>query len=218
MTRKEVAALLREQTGAQQTIRTEKSMEHRALRVLRGWTTDPLYSTTDGRPLDLPIGGEGRTFVSLVRSYGGDVTTIAVLRELERLDVVTRSRLGKLRAKVRKVRTCLRSVSRFKDFSRLLADFSGTAGQLIAQNNPPLYFGFKEMNVSTASQAENFKRSFGRRASLLLDGVEHWQTRQIGKRGNLRVESKAPVQRVGVGVYVVQKQTRSTEAHSRRKR
>jgi len=192
-------------------------MEHRALRVLRGWTTDPLYRTAAGRPVELSIDGEGRTFVSLVRAYGGDVTTISVLRELERLKVVTRSRLGRLRANAGKVRIRLRSVSRFKEFSRLLADFSGTAAQLISDRNPPLYFGYKELEVASGSQAESFKRSFGRRASLLLDGVEHWQSRQVRKRPFPRVGGAGSGQRVGLGVYLVQDLNQPADVNAQRK-
>ena len=192
-------------------------MEHRALRVLRGWTTDPLYRTTTGRPLELPIEGEGRTFVSLVRAYGGDVTTNSVLRELERLEVVTRSRLGRLRASAGKVKVRLRSVSRFKEFSRLLADFSGTAAQLISERNPPLYFGYKELEVASGSQAESFKRSFGRRAALLLDGVEHWQSRQVRRRQALRIGATGSGQRVGLGVYLVQDLNQPGGANAQRK-
>ncbi len=61
---------------------------HGALRVLRGWHTDPRFLSERGRPADLSLHGGGLTFGALVKRHGGDVTPIAVLRELERLAAV----------------------------------------------------------------------------------------------------------------------------------
>jgi hypothetical protein len=192
-------------------------MEHRALRVLRGWIGDPLYQAASGRPTDLPVSGEGRTFASLVRAYAGDVTTMAVLRELERLKAVVRSRTGQLRARPENWKARMRTTARFRDFSRLLADFSDTTAQLIAERDSPLFFGFKELEVTTSAQAERFKHSFGRRASLLLDGVEHWQMRQTGKVRKNKGEQKGSAQRIGLGVYLVHR-SHSADVSPARKR
>jgi hypothetical protein len=160
-----------------------------------------------GGVVALPIQGEGKTFASLVRSHGGDVTTVAVLRELERLQMVTRSECGLLRVKTRHVQAQLRESARFRDFGRLLADFSETAAQVLGESQCQLYFGFKDLNVATESQAARFKTAFGRRASLLLDSVEHWRSREIGNTLRSRRDSKRSGQRVGVGVYLVEGRT-----------
>ena len=100
----------------------------------------------------------------------------------------------------------------------MLADFSGTAAQLISERDPPLYFGFKELSVLTEGQAEKFKQSFGRRASLLLDGVEHWQERQNGKSRSPGDGIGTSAQRIGLGVYLVQNLNPTSAAGARRKR
>ncbi len=217
MTRKEVASYLLYKAQSATTAGPKKQMEHRALRVLRAWTTDPRYKMVTGRLIDLPKDGQGRTFASLVRSYGGDVTTAAVLRELERLRAVTRSNAGLLRVRPGCIRAQLRTSARFRDFSRLLADFSETAGQVLVEREHPLYFGFKELEIATESQAARFKNAFARRASLLLDGVEHWRSKEIGRGNRSRESFKRTAQRIGVGVYLVEGQTRA-EFQSLRKR
>lgn len=215
MTRKEVASYLVSKAPSVSAASPKKQSEHRALRVLRAWTTDPRYKVSSGKVIDLPMEGNGRTFASLVRSYAGDVTTVAVLRELERLGAVTRSNSGLLRVRPGSIRAQLRASARFRDFSRLLADFSDTVGQVLIEREYPLYFGFKDLELATESQAARFKDSFARRASLLLDGVEHWRPRDNGKTS--RDRSRRTAQRIGVGVYLVEGEARS-ESPSFRKR
>lgn len=217
MTRKEVASYLPRKTRGATTANPKKQMEHRALRVLRAWITDPRYKKASGKLIDLPMAGEGKTFASLVRSYGGDVTAVAVLRELERLRVVTRTGSDRLRIRPASIQAKLRAPTRFRHFSRLLADFSETAAQLLVERERPLYFGFKDLDVATESQAERFKTAFGRRAALLLDGVEHWHSRQVGKRKLPRARPKGTMQRIGLGVYLVEGQ-RSSEHRPHRAR
>jgi hypothetical protein len=216
MTRKEVASYLLHKERSVTTVRPKKQMEHRALRVLRVWTTDPRYKMVNGRVTDLPIEGDGKTFAALVRSYAGDVTPVAVLRELERLKAVKRGSSGRLRVRSRNIRAQLRVSARFRDFSRLIADFSETVGQVLIERERPLYFGFKDLELATESQAARFKNSFGKRASLLLDGVEHWRSREAENTGRSRESSKRAT-RVGVGVYLVEGQLLS-ECHAARKR
>jgi hypothetical protein len=218
MTRKEVASLLRDAESSSRSSHPKKIMEHRAIRVLRGWTTDPLYKTRTGRPADLPLAGDGRNFASLVRAYGGDVTPISVLRELERLNAVRRTRSGELRTQPRTARLNLNSSTRFREFSRLLASFSTTAAQVLVDKSPPLYLGFKEIPVGTEKEAESFKQSFGRRAALLLDGVENWSNRHAVRNKNLSASRSSPIQQVGLGVYLVHSRTRTTPAGTRRVR
>jgi hypothetical protein len=209
MTRKEVASLLKDDVSSSRGGRPKRLMEHRAIRVLRGWTTDPLYRNRMGRPVDLPLAGDGRNFASLVRAYGGDVTPVSVLRELERLSAVRRIRSGELRAQPRAARLNLNSSGRFKEFSRLLAGFSSTAGQVLVEKSPPLYLGFKEIQVSTEKEAESFKQSFGRRAALLLDGVENWSSRHAVRKLRGAARRRSSTQQVGLGVYLVHAEARA---------
>ena len=217
LTRKEISSLLNDALK-RPGVGGGRPMEHRALRVLHGWLTDPLFKNALGRPLDLPIDGDGRNFASLVRAYGGDVTTIAVLRELERLNAITHMSGGKLRPKPRATQLGLKSAVRFKDFSQLLAGFSNTVSQLLVKRDPPLYFGFKELRAVTEHQAASFKASFGRRAALLLEGVEHWEKRQPATKGR-RISRVTPqTQHVGLGVYVVQSPCSTRQKRVERKR
>lgn len=86
LTRKEVSRLLGK--GSERTGTRKPAMEQRALRVLRGWRLDPLFHSSKGRPAPLLLRGNRRAFPQLVKTYAGDVTPIAVLKELRRLRLI----------------------------------------------------------------------------------------------------------------------------------
>lgn len=60
----------------------------RAERVIRGWQND-LYFQVNGRPRDLPISGDGPTFVELCRRYSGDRRHRTILQDLQRVRAVS---------------------------------------------------------------------------------------------------------------------------------
>jgi len=96
LTRKEIASFLGKSLN-ERSFLSKPTLEQRAWRVLCGWHTDPKYRESSGRLAALHFAGKQRTFSSLVRAYGGDVTPLSVLRELERINVVTKTRSGTLR-------------------------------------------------------------------------------------------------------------------------
>lgn len=53
-------------------------------KILNAWHSDPDYLTLAGRPRDLKIFGGGRTFESLVKTYGQGIPIRAILDELKR--------------------------------------------------------------------------------------------------------------------------------------
>ncbi len=144
--------------------------------------------------------GKSRTFATLVRAYGGDVPTVSVLRELERMKAVRRTSTGNLRLRSRVSARKVLS-ERFDEFTRVLADFSDTASQRLLESGSQSYFGFREIPALEDGQVARFKESFCRRAATLLEGVELWG------ESLARVQRTAPrateSRRVGLGVYLV---------------
>ena len=70
---------------------------NRATRVLSGWHRDPDFTDADGAPRRLRLEGEPNEFVQLVRRYSGDIPTVAILDELERVRAVKRETDGTVR-------------------------------------------------------------------------------------------------------------------------
>ncbi len=81
LTRKEVKNVIDRSLGSEPGSRKSSRPE----RVLTGWYTDPKYTGPYGIPLELPYesdGGDGKSFVNLVREYSGDMAPRQMLNEL----------------------------------------------------------------------------------------------------------------------------------------
>jgi hypothetical protein len=207
LTRKEISSLLGRTLKAKSSLQ-KFTLEQRAWRVLRGWHTDPKYRERTGRLAALPFAGRQRTFSSLVRSYGGDVTPRAVLRELERINVVSKTRSGLLRLHSGALQSRRLLTQQLSDVASAFRDFATTVVETERDRNARGFFGFKDAIVPSADQAALFQHTFAERGAILLESFEQWlktQTRvpRISPRAvNTNV-------RVGVGVYLVQDSCKS---------
>lgn len=61
----------------------------RMAKILTAWHENPAYVDTNKQPLEIPIKGSAPSFEHLVKSYGGDIATITVLREFKRSQTVS---------------------------------------------------------------------------------------------------------------------------------
>lgn len=85
LTRKEVTRLQALETKSREA-NTERY--NRAARVIGGWVRDKTYHDKKGRPADLPLEGEGRSFSALVRSFSGDIPPRTITDELARIGAI----------------------------------------------------------------------------------------------------------------------------------
>jgi hypothetical protein len=67
------------------TTQRQQEQYNRAARVISGWRRDNDYLDNQGRPIAVPIAGDGATFEMLVKRFSGDMPHRAVLDELIRL-------------------------------------------------------------------------------------------------------------------------------------
>ena len=65
--------------------------------ILHRWYTDNEFLTNAGLPMHLKFDGDGVTFTSLVKKYGGDVPPGAMRTELERINALEVSEDGSIR-------------------------------------------------------------------------------------------------------------------------
>jgi hypothetical protein len=198
LTRKEISTLL----GRAKTkpLRSKPTLEQRAWRVIHGWNTDPKYREGSGRLAALPFAGKQKTFSSLVRKYGGDVTPLSVLRELERIRVVFKTRSGALRLHSRALKSRSLVIHQIAELARVFKDFATTV--VAAEADSQKFFRFKEAVIPSLDQAALFGRTFSERGMILLESFEQWlnSQRRLGKS----MRSPKSGVRIGVGVYLVQ--------------
>jgi hypothetical protein len=214
LTRKEVTAIVNEIKGAP-TARLGEVKEQRALRVLRGWKLDPRFCDNKGEPARLPLRGDRRSFSALVKEYGGDVTPNSVLKELERLNAVTFNRSRGLR--LRATRMHGKSTEHLMDLARLFSDFANTVSSQHMRAGRPLFFGFRDSVVDSVDQAARFQRTFSNRAAVLLQGVDQWVASQ-SESGRIKSAVREGKCRVGIGVYLVQGDSRSDRPSGKARR
>lgn len=86
--RKEVKRI-RDQLDDNPELLAAQAAQDRITRLLTAWHQDQEFLGSDDRPKPLPITGERGSFAALVRRYGGDVPVLALLKELERLGLVS---------------------------------------------------------------------------------------------------------------------------------
>lgn len=200
MTRKEVSALLsisRKVVDAE----AKRSGQQRALRVLRGWLTDPRFQNRDGRPSELKYRGTERSFTQLVKLYGGDVTPKSVLRELERIEIVDSGNTGVLRLRLSRRRSNIEMNYKLSELARMFEDFAFAVIQSNSTQNPPSFFGFRESGISSTHDAAYFMRRFSRRAAAFLEDFQQWSVGRKPPKGG-SPQAQDPM-RVGLGVYLL---------------
>ena len=61
---------------------------NRPARVIGGWVRSKAYHDRKGRPADLPMEGEKRSFAALVREFSGDIPPRAMADELARVGAI----------------------------------------------------------------------------------------------------------------------------------
>jgi hypothetical protein len=78
LNRTKVRAILRGRSSSARTF-------DRMSTLVLAWGSDPEFLGQNGKPRAIAVKGPGKTFESLARKHGGDITPHALLRELERL-------------------------------------------------------------------------------------------------------------------------------------
>ena len=99
LTRHEVKTLLA--TASPEEFKIEEK-HHRATSIINGWLFNNKYHDKNGEPADLPLKGAEKSFESLVKEYGGDITFRSILDELvrsESLELLADNKIG-LRKKI----------------------------------------------------------------------------------------------------------------------
>jgi Family of unknown function (DUF6502) len=200
MTRKEVSTLLKgSRDKDHRNVDSRRRGEQRALRVLRGWSSDPRFHSRSGRPGSLQYRGSTQSFTHLVKLYGGDVTPKAVQRELERMGLIELTRGGGLRLRATRKSTSIEAYQ-ISDLARLFEDFAFAVMRPKPDSESPSFFGFKDSTVPSAGDAAFFMNRFSRRAAAPLEDFEEWSA---GRESAPKASRKTGRVRVGLGVYLL---------------
>ena len=197
MTRKEVSLLVDKALGRKDRS-TSRVKEQRAIRVLRGWRADPRFHSTRGHPAQLPLQNGKRSFALLVKLYGGDVTPMSVLHELQRMNAVSVTKTGFLRMRASDRKLPSQTHGHLLEVARLMSDFASTIAEPRTREGASAFFGYRDCEVASIDEMALFRRTFAKRATAMLEGVDQWRS----SRGK-KCKTSSAAKRVGVGIYLV---------------
>lgn len=184
-------------TSARQRMQTKERLYSRSARVLRGWTTDPTFLGTAGRPLNLPIEASKRyrSFEELVEKYAAGTHPPTVLKELQRrgnVDVlegeIVRYRSSTTRPRGATEANVARAAKRIKRLGDTLFQ------SLLDPSYVHLDVETKPITL-TMQQLAAVLPEIERTATLYLDGIE----REFQARGALGVQDNP--KRVGIAMF-----------------
>jgi len=146
----------------------------RAIRVVSGWLTDPLFQNESGEPAIVPFeGGEG-SFANLVKQYSGDIPPAAMLSVLESSNT--------LRAVDKGVELLTRAyvpsdtpIDKINILGSDVAELTAAIGHNIDAGPQALWFQRKVSNVRVPQQVlPIFRELSNRKSQELLEEYHAW--------------------------------------------
>jgi hypothetical protein len=172
--------------------------------VLAAWHLDRRFLDPAGKPVFLPMTGEGATFEALARTCGGDVRPTTLLKELVSAGVVRERPDGRLEALRRTYIPHSIDEQLIRLWGTVLADVATTYVHNLTRG-PKTPARFERQAVSDrvkASALPEFQDFLNREGQEFLERLDAWLTEheitdETGKPG-------ADAIRLGVGVYHIQ--------------
>lgn len=167
---------------------------NRSARVVSGWLRDNRFLTKTGRPAALePEGTHG--FDELVRQYSGDITPTAIRQELERLNMVTFTKGGRIKLNTR-VYLNASSNDGVTFLGSDTADLIDTISHNLDVANDQKLFQRKVAYINVPYEnLDEFHRLAEKECQHLLVKLDHWLSQ-------LRDSDTSTAKfRVGVGIY-----------------
>jgi len=204
LTRREVRQLL-QIIDRKDRLVAPATARQRTARVLDGWRTDPLYLDDRGRPRPLAVApGAEPSFRSLVKSYGGDVTPAAVLRELERTGAVRIQADGRARCRGAGGASHAVDTAFLLEFAQRLQEFGTAMAATAGGGDSHAFYGFRETAIAPADLARLFQATFADRASSLLTGADRWVASRRRERPGTarRIDAQPQPATVRIGVFL----------------
>src|SRR5262245_45922745 len=171
--------------------------------VLTAWHLDARFLDAKGRPLPLPVEGEGATFAALVRHCsGGDVPLSTLLRELRAAGAVHKLPDGRWEPLTRNYLPHTIDETVIRLWGSRMADIGATyVNNLTRTPKVPARFERAALNDRIAKSAlPEFRKFLDKEGQAFLERIDAWLTEHEAK-------SDTPddqVIRLGIGMYHIQ--------------
>jgi Family of unknown function (DUF6502) len=197
LTRKDVTRIQAEE-AATQAERAERY--NRPARVIGGWVRERRYHDKRGRPAELPMEGDTRSFAALVREFSGDIPPRAIADELARVGAIEILPEGTVRLLTRAYVPRGDQVEKIGILGADVADLIRTIDHNLTSAPGEAYFQRRVSYDNIPVEAlPALTRQLARKAQSCLESLDRTlaavdRDRSPGARGTGRV-------RAGVGIY-----------------
>lgn len=174
----------------------------RGSRVLSGWHQDPDFLGEDGLPRTLSFAGEGATFETLVRRYGGDVPVVAMFKELVAAGAVARDDADIVTVLKRSYVPKAMADDQVRLWGSVLHDIGATlAHNLTREGDELARFERRAVVLSVDSRyLPAFRAFLEREGQAFLERVDDWLVAHEAKGE----EAARRRLRLGAGVYHIE--------------
>lgn len=180
-----------------------------ASRVLAGWHQDEDFVDKGGKPLPLNTDGTEPRFGDLLRRYGGDMPSGALLTELKHVEAVRTDEQGRLIANKRYYMPTQLDPSAIERSGSVIEDMAVTVNHnLYRDDGVPSRFEGRATNLRVSRKAAGeFSRLVEKEGENLLYAMDDWLTKhEVGED-----EPESAGTRLGVGVYLIKDQDNGTK-------
>ncbi|MFO1406368.1 MAG: DUF6502 family protein [Steroidobacteraceae bacterium] len=176
----------------------EEALNH-ASRVMTGWHLDADFIGADGRPLDLPMDGDGACLEALLRRYAGDIPATALVKELIRSQTIERTNDGRYRALRRYYMPSPMDARAVERSGSVLADLVATVEHNLArgERESARFEGRAQNRRIDPRHLPAWRAFMEREAQGFLERVDEWLSTHEA------TDDVAGI-RLGAGVYAIQ--------------
>jgi len=177
---------------------------NKASSVIIGWLNDREFTNSSGKAIDLRLKGEGKTFDTLVKRYGGDITARAVLDELIRTGSAVKNPESGLLKLVSFGYIPEQKIEKLEIMSKCARDFFETVSYNLEHESHEAHFQrqltYQELPISMVNAFKEFSKE---------KSLEHMfeLNRWLAEHKKIALDSNTTDQnlyRVGLGIYYIQ--------------
>ncbi len=172
--------------------------------VLSAWHLDPAFIDGAGKPMLLPLDGDGASFAALLRKCGaGDVPPSTLLKELRSAGAVRKTADGRLEALSRIYIPHAMDGELIRLWGTVLGDIATTyVNNLTRTPKTPARFERAAVNARVRADAlPEFRAFLNQEGQAFLERLDAWLTAHEVREGE---ESARGAVRLGAGVYHIQ--------------
>jgi hypothetical protein len=169
--------------------------------VLEAWYRDPDFRDEKGKPLELPLLGESRSFEALVRRYAPGLPVVAMAKELRAAGAIESAKRTRVRPVTRTYIPRALSENQIRLWGSALRDMGTTLESNVTHaSTGESRFERRALNLSVDPRSlPEFRAFLESEGQAFLERVDEWLNKH-----QVNAESEAIGIRLGVGVYHIQ--------------